>query len=404
MATTETAGARQGDRRLLRVRDGEEARVSFAELFFDLIYVFAVTQVSHYLLGHLTPLGALQALLLWFAVWLGWQYTCWVTNWFDPETVPMRLLLFAVMLLGLLMAAAIPQAFGARAWVFAGCYAAIQIGRTLFVVIYLGRTHALAPNFRRILGWVCIAGVWWIAGALAQGPLRLVLWAIAIVCEYGAPMAGFPLPGLGRSRSDEWTIEGGHLAERCQLFVIVALGESILVTGATLSQSVVWDVPGMLALITAFIGSLAMWWVYFDTGSKAGTHAIVSARDPGRIGAYFHYVHVIIVGGVIVCAVANELVIAHPHSAVDAMACAVLLGGPIIYLLGNALYKCVVFGRFPLSHIVGLVLLVALLSLAPWLSRLAMGTATTLALMVTAAWETWSRHRPRPSDTDTMHA
>ncbi|MES2053410.1 MAG: low temperature requirement protein A, partial [Pseudomonadota bacterium] len=290
---------------LLRARDGHEARVSFGELFFDLVYVFAVTQISHHLLAHLSLWGALQALVLWFAVWLGWQYTAWVTNWFDPETLQIRLMLFAIMAAGLVMSAALPQAFEGLGLVFALCYVAIQVGRTVFVLISLGRKHPLAPNFRRILGWLCISAVFWIAGAMAEGHTRLALWALAVACEYFSPMTGFRLPGLGRSATSDWTIEGGHLAERCQLFMIVALGESILVTGATLSHHAHWDAPTLIAFFVAFLGSLAMWWVYFDTSSKDGSHAIAHSDDPGRMGGYFHYVHVIMVAGVIVSAVAN---------------------------------------------------------------------------------------------------
>ncbi|AKJ68120.1 membrane protein [Pandoraea thiooxydans] len=380
-----------GNRNLLRARDGHEAHVSFAELFFDLIYVFAVTQLSHRLLGNLTLLGALQTLVLWFAVWLGWQYTCWVTNWFDPETLPVRLLLFGVMLVGLFMAASIPGAFGARGLVFAGCYAAIQIGRTLAVVLHLGPRHALAPNFRRILGWTCIAGLFWIAGGLSSGSPRLLLWTVAVGGEYIAPMIGFWLPGLGRSRTAEWTIEGGHLAERCQLFVIMALGESILVTGATISHTLQWQAPVIAAGLVTFVGSLAMWWVYFDTGSKAGSAAIAQARDPGRVGAYFHYIHVLIVGGVIVSAVGNELVIAHPAAPTSQTAIAVLLGGPVLYLFGNGLYKTVVYGRFPLSHIAGLASLCALALFARLSELLPAGVVVMLVLIIVAAWESLSR-------------
>ena len=166
---------------LLRSRHAA-ARVSNEELFFDLVYVFAVTQLSHYLLGHLTPLGALETLLLWFAVWLGWQYTCWVTNWFEPTALQIRLVLFAIMLVALVMASALPQAFGERALVFAGCYAAIQVGRTLWVLLALGNRHALVPNFRRILAWTLVAAALWLAGASVDGNLRLGLWAAGSVC------------------------------------------------------------------------------------------------------------------------------------------------------------------------------------------------------------------------------
>ena len=126
---------------LLRRRDGHEARVTFVELFFDLVYVFAVTQLSHSLLHDLTLMGAIHTLVLWFAVWLGWQYTCWVTNWFDPDALPMRLMLFAVMLAGLVAAAVLPGAFGDNGLIFAVSYVLIQVGRTLFVVLHLSLIH-----------------------------------------------------------------------------------------------------------------------------------------------------------------------------------------------------------------------------------------------------------------------
>ena len=374
-------------KRVLRARGQAQAKVSNAELFFDLVYVFAVTQLSHKLLGDLSLAGALQTLLLWFAVWLGWQYTCWVTNWFEPEALPIRSLLFLLMLLALPMAAAIPQAFGERAWVFAGCYAAMQVGRTAYVLFHLGRGHALAPNFQRILGWVSIAALCWLAGAWFDGPARIALWVIAVACEYVSPMFGFALPGLGRSRSSDWTIDGGHLAERCQLFVIVALGESVLVTGATFGTAHIWDGITLLAFGVAFTTSLAMWWVYFDTTSKDGTHAIEHSDDPGRLGAYFHYVHVLIVAGVIVGAVAAELVIAHPHEHADAAALATIVGGVALYLLGNAIFKRVVYRRWPRSHLAALLALALLAAAGTALDRLVLAALALVVLIAVAAWD-----------------
>jgi low temperature requirement protein LtrA len=379
---------------LLRVRDGHGASVSFSELLFDLIYVFAVTQLSHYLLHHLTLTGALETLLLWFAVWLAWQYTAWVTNWFNPDTRQIRLLLFAIMLLGLFAAAALPQAFGERGLIFALFYVAIQVGRSITVLRLLEPGHPLKQNFRRILGWLCISAVFWIAGGLAEGSARPALWAIAVLCEYVSPMFGFRLPVLGRSdSSSEWTIEGHHLAERCQLFVIVALGETILITGATLSEMESWSPPVLIASLVAFLGSLAMWWVYFDTSSKAGSHAISQAENPGQLGAYFHYVHVALVGAIIVCAVANELVIAHPDGRIQHATAAVLLLGPAIYLLANALYKRLVYHRFPLSHLIGLLALAVLAPFAYLTDLLMVNGLTTLIMVMVAVWESISRGR-----------
>lgn len=374
------------DHPLLRKRDGSEARVSYVELFFDLVYVFAVTQLAHRLGEDLSLLGAVQTLVLWFAVWLGWQYTCWVTNWFDPEQLPIRLLIFGVMLAGLVMAAVIPAAFGERGLIFAAAYVAIQVGRTAFIVLQLGRHHPLSPNFQRMLGWLCISALFWIGGGLSDATLRLFLWFVAVACEYLSPMAGFWLPGLGRSQTSDWTIEGGHLAERCQLFVIVALGESILDTGMSLDHTAPWSLPILLAFLLAFLGSAAMWWLYFDTSSRDGSEAIVHAKDPGRMGAYFHYVHVVIVAGVIVCAVANEMAIAHPGQRVDAAHLAVLIGGPAIYLLGNGIYKSIVYGFFPLSHRIGLAALVLLVPAGFLTGQLMVSGLTSVVLIVVAIW------------------
>lgn len=382
-----------GKANLLRARDGHEAKVLSVELFFDLVYVFAVTQLSHHLLQNLTPPGAFQTLVLWFAVWLVWQYTCWVTNWFDPDTMPIRLLLFAIMLVSLVMSAVLPDAFGERGLIFAVCYATMQIGRTLFVVFHLGCHHALSKNFQRMLGWLCISGIFWIAGGLTEGNYRLWFWILAVACEYVSPMFGLWLPGMGRSRTQEWTIEGSHMAERCQLFVIVALGESILVAGATIGHMASWDAPTLIAFLAAFLGSLAMWWIYFDTSSQAGTEAIVHSKDPGRIGAYFHYTHVIIVAGVIITAVGNELAIAHPAGHIDTKSLAVLIGGPMVYLFGNGIYKTVVYRLFPFSHAIGLAALTILIPFAYFTDQLMVSGLTTVILIVAATQESVSRRR-----------
>jgi len=366
---------------VLRARDGREARVTNVEIFFDLVYAFAVTQLSHHLLEHLTLLGAVQTLTLLFGVWLIWQYTCWVSNWFDPETKPVRFLLLAIMAIGLVLSAAIPEAFAERGMVVAVCFVVIQVGRTLFVLYYLGRNNPLTPNFQRILGWVCISGALWLAGGLSEGRQRLIFWAVGVLADYVSPMIGFWLPVLGRSTTQEWTIEGGHLAERCQAFVMMALGESIVEIGAGLSDIKTWTSPILIAYAVTFIGSVAIWWVYFDTSSKDGREAIVHSPDPGRIGAYFHYVHVIMVAGVIVSAVAYTLMITHPAQRVSNATMAVLIAGPGLYLLGNALYKKVIYGRFPLSHITGLVLLAAMAPISLLTDILMAGGLTTVLIV-----------------------
>lgn len=373
---------------LLRRRDGHHARVTYEELFFDLVYVFAVTQLSHTLLHHLSLWGAVETLILWFAVWLGWQYTAWVTNWFDPERPRIRLVLFASMLIALVMAAAIPDAFGERGLIFAGCYVAMQVGRTAFIVHQLGRNHPLAANYRRILAWLLLSGCFWIAGGFADHEMRIALWAIAVLCEYVSPMFGFPVPGLGRSQTSDWTIEGGHLAERCQLFMIVALGESLLATGATLADVPTWNPATISALGATFLGTLAMWWLYFGTSSKDATATITSSDDPGKIGAYFHYVHAILIVGVIASAVGNDLAMEQPSGHATMPQILVIALGPSVFLLGCAIYKRIVYGRIPLSHIGGVIALALATPVALRADLLTMGWITAAILIAVGIWET----------------
>src|SRR5918999_5010759 len=186
---------------MLRARDRGEQKVTPLELFFDLVYVYAITQLSHLLLGHPTLWGALETLFLLLVVWWAWQYTAWFTNWFDPEALPVRLMLVAVMLASLVMSVAIPGAFGERGLMFALAYVAIQVGRTAFVLIALGSNHQLSSNFQRVLSWYVASGALWIMGGLLEGEARYVLWGLALSVDFCGPIAGFWTPSLGRTRT-----------------------------------------------------------------------------------------------------------------------------------------------------------------------------------------------------------
>jgi low temperature requirement protein LtrA len=211
---------------LRRRRPGESPRVTHVELFFDLVYVFAVTQLSHTLREHLTLRGALETLVLFLAVWWAWNYTAWATNWIDPDHAAVRLLMIGLMLLSLVMSAAIPQAFGDRGAAFALAYVALQVVRSVFMVVAF-RGARMGRNYAQLLAWSCIAGAAWVVGGFARGGTRLLVWIAAVVLDYAAPLHGFALPRLGRTPIGDWTLAGGHLAERNQLVLLIALGESI---------------------------------------------------------------------------------------------------------------------------------------------------------------------------------
>ena len=299
---------------LLRDRSGVQ-RVTNIELFFDLVYVFAITQLSHYLLGHADVRGALQAGLLLVMVWLVWSYTTWVTNWLDPELMAVRLLLVVLMLISLAMSASLPRAFEDLGLWVGGAYAVQQIGRTVFMVIAL-RGHPLEANFQRILAWCVVSSAFAVAGGLAHGNARALLWLVAVCVDLLGGMVGFYTPGLGRSRTSDWTIEGGHFAERCQAFILIALGESIVIIGATLTGVKEVTVASVTAFVIAFVGSVAMWWLYFDQSAGAAAQMIARSDDPGRLGrSAYHLIHPVMVAGIIVSAAADEKVLSDPGAA-----------------------------------------------------------------------------------------
>ena len=273
-------------------------------------------------------------------------------------------------------------------------------------MVYALRGHRseLRRNFVRIAVWLMVSAALWIAGGLSEGQARFAWWAAALLIEFAGPWAFFWVPGLGRSSISDWDVDGGHLAERCALFVIIALGESILVTGATFA-GLPLDPVHVSAFAIAFVGSVAMWWLYFDTGAERASQRIVAASDPGRQARIaYTYQHPLIVAGIIVCAVADELVLMHPGH-VDNAGMAAIIGGPALYLLGNALFKWTTNDRRtpPLSHLAGLALLAALTALALILhpSALVLGGATTAILVLVAAWEWLALRRgasqPRPA-------
>jgi low temperature requirement protein LtrA len=364
----------------MRRGDGER-RATFFELFFDLVYVFAITQLSHHLVVHLSWQGAAETAFLLLAVYWAWNYTTWMANWFDPEVPPVRLVLVFVMLASLLMAVAIPGAFGDHAALFAVSYCALQIGRNAFVV---GVTPpgAFHRNFRQILVWSVLSVPLWIGGALADGGGRWGLWLAALGLDLAAPLARYWVPGTGRTPMVEWQIDPGLFAERFQLLVIIVLGESIVLTGATASE-VGLEASVVVALAVAFVGSVALWWLYF--GPLTTEAAVRAAADapPGRIGRdAYTYMHVPIIAGILLAAVADELVIAHPGDELGVAGAVVALGGPAVYLLGLVGFAAVVGRHEPWTRTAAAALLLVAVPLASNATGLVVAALVTALLVL----------------------
>jgi low temperature requirement protein LtrA len=227
--------------------------------------------------------------------------------------------------------------------------------------------------------------------------MREALWLGAVAVDYLAPATGYFTPGLGRSTTHDWNISGEHMAERCQLFLIIALGESILVTGATFGEMEI-TAPVLAGFVVAFLGSVALWWVYFDRGAEDAAAAIAHSDDPGALGrSAYTYLHLPMVAGIIVTAVGDELAIAHPLGHASPETVATVLGGPALFLAGHALFKKAVFGVISIPRLAAIALLgiVALVGSA-W-APLALATCALVIIAGVAWWDARTVYHHHPA-------
>jgi low temperature requirement protein LtrA len=371
----------------LRRRDGGLQETTVVELFFDLVYVYAVTQLSHLLIGDLSWSGAGRTAFLLIVIWWAWINTTWMVNWFDPGSHRVRVVLIGVMLASLLMSAAVPDAFGAHGVLFAGAYVVLQIGRNLAGAVLLPRDHPLRLVFERIVAWSLASGALWVWGSLLSGDGRLWVWVAALGVDLLAPLVGYRTPGRGVSHTGDYSVDGGHFAERCQGFVIIALGESIVVTGASATGAGL-TTEVVLALAAAFVETAALWWLYFGATAEHSRRHIAESEDPGRLARdAYTYLHVPIVAGVIVTAVGDELLIAHAGRALTTGGIVMVLGGPILFLLGETLFRVRMIGSANAKRLTAIAVLGLLGILAGRIPALVLVTIVAAVLVGLAIWE-----------------
>jgi low temperature requirement protein LtrA len=320
-------------------------------------------------------------------VWWAWIYTTWMANWFDPASREVRTVLTAVMFASLVMAAALPEALGEHGLLFAGAYIALQVGRNAAAALLLNRDHPLRDVFERLVAWSAASGVLWVTGGLVAEEHRLLLWIPALAIELCAPAAGYWLPGRGRAATTDYDIDGGHFAERCQLFIIIALGESIVVAGATASRAGLSSTV-LLCLVVAFVQTAALWRVYFGATAEHARVAMSTCADPGRFARdAYTYGHLPIIAGIIATAVGVDLLIEEPARALHGVGLAMVLGGPALYLVGESTFRRRMTGR---HNVGGLVTATALLALAPigtHVSGLALSLIVGALLSLMVVWE-----------------
>lgn len=335
-----------------------------------------VARLVHDLSWH----NAFEVTFLLLTVWWAWVCTTWMTSWFHPDVTAVRLVLLFVMVASQFMAVALPTAFGDGAALFVISYLVLQVGRNLFNVIVIDRPHALARALDRLLAWSLFSTPLWIAGLLADDGARIGLWCSALALEYGATFIGYATPGLGRSSTSDWTIKGSHFAERFQQFVLIALGEAVVVTGVTASGHGL-SATVLVALGISIVTSALLWWLYFHAVAQHSEHHIASAADPGRLGRNgFTFGHIPIIAGIVLDAAGSEVLIAHSDEHLHLAAAVALMGGPALYLIGHNVFRYVMVGTTSWKRWLTCAVLLALVPVVPHVPALVAGVAVVAIL------------------------
>jgi low temperature requirement protein LtrA len=294
-----------------------------------------------------------------------------------------RLLLVGLMFASLLMSVAIGDAFDGRAWLFVTGYLLLLAGRSGFLILALRGRH-VGEHAVNELVWELLTGGIWVAGAIADGDARLVLWALAVLTTYLGGWSRHWLPGRG-SRVDlgHTEIAAGHLIERFRLFFIIALGETVLTTGSAFTGEP-FALERLLALAIAFTGTVALWWCYFQRSEMVGAEAAGTAEGAGAVGYWGTWTLTLILLALIGIAVGDELAIAHPDDDATLGFTVLTFGGPALFLLAQAIFQHQALGRVPRSRPLGLAAL-AILALATAPLTLIAGIAASSAVLVAVA-------------------
>jgi low temperature requirement protein LtrA len=336
----------------------DPGRATFLELFFDLVFVFALFRLSQELLEHLTWSGALQTLVLLLALMSLWGSTAWVADRFDPNRPAIQALVIGCMFGSLMLAAAAPEAFGARGLAFAVAYVASQVGRTLVLVVVTRGGKRQRLELRQFL-WYGVSALPWLAGAAAHGWARVVLWAVAGTMGWAAFGFGYPMPGMRRMKPKELGIFGELYAERNRQFFIIALGEVILASGLAFN-SLGFGPVRIAAVVAVFATTVLLWRIYIYRAGEVFGAAVVVAAQQRHVMVAQIYAHVVMVAGVVAISAGGELVIMHGSGDNEPAWVVVTLGGPALFLAGRAIFEYTVFERVSRDRAIGVFVLAAI--------------------------------------------
>jgi len=351
MGTPESASAP-----FIETEDETEQKVTALELFFDLVFVFAFTQVTAAMAANPTWEGLARGLLVLGAVWWAWVGYAWLTNAIDPEEGATRLAIFGVMAAMLVVSLAIPEAFDDDALLFAIAYAIVRFMQIALFALSDDDVNLLQA-VQRLGTTTAISCALLVGAAFLDGTAQGVLWGVALLIDYG---------GGYLSGSEGWSVSAGHFAERHGLIVIIALGESIVALGAGASET---DLTTLVvtAAILGIVVSATQWWIYFDVVAivaERHLHQLTGAARNAVARDSYSYIHLLMIVGIVFVALGVKKTLGHVEEPLKDVPAAALCGGAALYLAGHVLFRLRNLGTVAWRRVVAAAACVALIPVA----------------------------------------
>ncbi|MEV7988711.1 low temperature requirement protein A [Micromonospora sp. NPDC085948] len=331
------------DAALVRRMEGS-TRATLLELLFDVVFVAALALLSTLLTEERTWAGSAKVLLMLTAIWWTWSLTATTTEFYDPRQRPIQAVLMIAMVGSVGMAVALPMVSVAHLLLFVISYVGTHVTRCVILVVALHRQGHRTARERatRFLFWFTVSGVFWFAGALSHRP-NWVLWTIAITIDLVAGAARYPTPRLGKVPIEQYKRITGHLGERYQQFVILALGDIILLPTLQVSRGEL-EFLRVVALLCAFATMLLLWQIYVFRASELLVAAEARAPRPVRLAPY---THLALLASVVATAASFEMVVRHPTGTTPVRWLVLIIGGPALFVLGRVLFALLVGWTVP---------------------------------------------------------
>ena len=373
--TTEARQPRLG----AALREGE--RVTPLELFFDLVFVLALTQCTALMSNHPTWSGLGQGLLVLVMLWWSWTGYAWLTSVVDPEEGAVRLVMFGAIAALLIVSLCVPDAFGELALVFALAYGAVRVAHIGLFMLASPEDDALRHSVLGLAASTLIAVGLLALASLFDGLAQGAIWLLALVLDMGGPYL-FGAEG--------WKLVPGHFAERHGLIVIIALGESFVAIGVGAAGALTFGIGTAAVLGVAL--TAAMWWTYFDVVAIVSGQRLVDA-EPGRVQNEmardsYSYIHLLMVAGIVMVALGLKKTIGHFGDPLDTVPAFALLGGLALYLLGHVCFRFRHIRTINRQRLLLAVVLVILVPVATEIPALATLAIANLLIWVMIAYET----------------